>query len=283
MNKLLNAAAVAAVLVVPASIMGAATAEPAGDTTGQAVINRLVWQAVGDNAILSPAPSPAVPATTTDAGKPGDIIDLSQWYLTLPTGQAGSPDTVKQPALADYSSQYMRLNDNRDGVVFTAHAGGTTTKNSKYPRSELREMQNGELAAWDGAKGTHSMEIRQAVTKLPTAKPEVVVGQIHGTSDDLMQIHLSGSKLTVKYDDGGKTVSLDDDYQLGRVFTVRIESAGGRVKVWYEGAQKADLPISSSTSYFKAGNYLQTNTDRGDDASASAEVVIYALTVRHAL
>ena len=45
----------------------------------------------------------------------------------------------------------------------------------------------------------------------------------------------------------------DGDYQLGKRFNVKVESAGGHVKVWYDGAAKADLPINSSTSYFKAG------------------------------
>jgi hypothetical protein len=72
--------------------------------------------------------------------RPGQLLDLRNWYLTLPTGSAGRPDTVEQPDLDRYSSPFFQVDPQRDGVVFTATAGGVTTKNSTYPRSELREM-----------------------------------------------------------------------------------------------------------------------------------------------
>ena len=91
------------------------------------------------------------------------------------------------------------------------------------------------------------MVLDQAITETPKNKPDVIAGQIHGTADDLMQIHLSGTQLTVKYADGKKQVPLDDNYQLGKRFNVKIESAGRRVKVWYDGAEKAS-PINSSNT-----------------------------------
>ena len=142
-------------------------------------------------------------------------------------------------------------------------------------------MNGEEKASWDGRKGTHVMELDQAITKTPDAKPDVIAGQIHGTSDDLMQIHLSGKELTVKYADGKKKVSLDDDYQLGTRFKVKIESSGGHVKVWYNGQEKADLPISTSTSYFKAGAYVNSNTSKGEKSSAEGQVVVYNVDVKH--
>ena len=78
-----------------------------------------------------------------------------------------------------------------------------------------------------------------------------------------MQIHLSGQNLRVKYADGQKFVDLDPNYKLGTMFNVKIESAGGRVKVWYNGQQKADLPISSATSYFKAGVVREQQPEQG--------------------
>lgn len=224
-----------------------------------------------------------VPSTggATASRFPAELIDPKNWYLTLPTGKQGDPDIVEGSKLASYSSRFFALNQARDGVVFTANAGGATTSGSHFPRSELREMNGSEKASWDGRKGRHTMEIVEAITETPTVKPDVIAGQIHATTDDLMQIHLSGTKLRVKYADGQKFADLDPDYRLGTMFAIKIESAGGRVKVWYNGALKADLPISSATSYFKAGVYTNSNTSKGDKATEDGQVVIRSLTVRH--
>jgi len=123
------------------------------------------------------------------------------------------------------------------------------------------------------------MELRQAITKIPTAKPEVVAGQIHGSDDDLLLIHLSGRELRVKYDDD-KTVDLDPDYRLGTPFTLTIVGRQGRTQVFYNGTEKFDEPISASESYFKAGSYCQSNPDKGD-RNATCQVVVYSLSVRH--
>jgi hypothetical protein len=226
------------------------------------------------------APADSLPQAVARAVRfPAEIIDASKWYLTLPTGAEGDPDTVED--LGTYASEFFRLNESRDGVVFTANAGGATTKNSRYPRSELREMINGEKASWDGRSGTHTMELDQAITKTPSTKPDVVAGQIHGTDDDLILIHLSGSALTVKYDDGGKKAVLDPSYRLGDRFRVKIQSADGHVKVWYNGDLKADLPVYAEKSYFKAGAYVNSNPNKGASSSDVGQVVIYGLKITH--
>jgi hypothetical protein len=210
---------------------------------------------------------------------PAQIIDASKWYLTLPTGSEGHPDTVDD--LATYTSKWFRLTDAKDGVVFTANAGGATTVNSHYPRSELREMINGEKASWDGSSGTHTMELEEAITKTPATKPDVISAQIHGGDDDVMQIHLSGSRLTVKYADGDKDVVLDPAYKLGERFRVKIQSAEGQVRVWFNGEMKATLPISGTGNYFKAGAYVNSNPEKGADPDDVGQVVIYGLKISH--
>jgi hypothetical protein len=231
------------------------------------------------DADLGAAPMPVLSGRVASS-LPSELIDVSHWYLTLPTGTEGDPDTVEGSQLAGYHSPYYQLTPARNGVVFTAATAGATTSGSKYPRSELREMVGSEKASWDGRRGRHTMDIVEAITRTPSAKPDVVAGQIHATSDDLMQIHLSGRRLTVMYDDGHKSVDLDPNYQLGTLFAVRIESAEGRVRVWYNGGLKADLPISSPTSYFKAGAYTNSNPSKGD-SSGVGQVVITSLVVRH--
>jgi hypothetical protein len=125
------------------------------------------------------------------------------------------------------------------------------------------------------------MELVQALTKTPIAKPDVIAGQIHDDKDDVMQIHLSGHRLAVKYADGKKDVVLDDDYRLGTRFRVKIQAADGHIKVWYNDQQKADLDVPATKSYFKAGAYVNSNPDKGASPSDVGKVTIYGLKITH--
>ena len=220
---------------------------------------------------------------TGSANLPGDLIDLTKWYLTLPTGKPGSPDTVENPALASFTNEFFKLTAARDGVVFSANGDGVTTKNSKYPRSELREMNGGEKASWTNTSGTHTITVCEAFTKLPATKPEVVGVQIHDGSDDVMQIRLEGQKLMVQYDDGKSEALLDPAYKLGTPFTVQIVAANSKVDVAYNGQQKASLPLSGSGWYWKVGAYVQSNKSKGDSGPTSTgEVTVYGIDMTHA-
>ena len=229
----------------------------------------------------APEPDPSSDAPAPDVEAPSDLVDLGNWYLTLPTGPAGDPDTVQPAQLAGYSNDYFRLNKSRDGVVFTAPVTGATTKNSHYPRSELREMNGTEEAAWSNESGRHTLRATEAVTELPESKPELVTAQIHGGDDDVMQIRLEGNHLMVQYADGAKQVMLDPDYRLGTPYDIEIVAAAHSVQVSYNGNPKAELPLSGSTWYFKAGAYVQSNPSKGDASGAAGQVIIYALEVDH--
>jgi hypothetical protein len=249
----------------------------------------------------APAPAPSPPPTaaptwppttaappTSEAGPPvrnqypGNVLDLSDWYLTLPSGRKSDPDDVYQPALSTYTGTFFHLNPAGDGVVFTANAGGVTTEGSNYPRSELREMSGDRKASWSNRTGTHALSVRQAVTRLPQAKPHVVTAQIHDAEDDVMEVRLEGGRLLVEYDDGGGEVVIDPAYRLGAPYDLRIVAADSGVQVFYNGALGAELPLSGSGWYFKSGSYVQSNPDRGDHPDALGEVVIYSLQVAHA-
>ena len=69
----------------------------------------------------APPSVPSAPATSvpgTAAQYPGQILDLRDWYLTLPTGTPEDPDTVHQPELETYSGPYFRIDDAGTGVLF---------------------------------------------------------------------------------------------------------------------------------------------------------------------
>ena len=212
---------------------------------------------------------------------PSQVLDLSQWKITLPVDGVkpfGSPDEVKQPALVDYvNPKYFFVKNG--GVVFRAPCGGATTKNSKYPRSELREMSadGKSRAAWDTSSSiVRSMTVKARIMRTPKVKQHVVCAQIHDADDDLMMVRLEGTKLFIERNKIGD-VLLTDDYQLGDTFTVKIQAGNGRVKVWYNGALKMDWKVAKEGCYFKAGCYTQSNRDKGDKADDYGEVIIYKL------
>ena len=156
-----------------------------------------------------------------------------------------------------------------------------TTKGSDYPRSELREMNGDKKASWSNTKGTHILQVRQAVTAVPKAKQEVVTAQVHDSSDDVLEVRLEGRKLIAQYNDGKTDVVLDPKYTLGTVYDVKIVAAGGRIQVFYNGTKKVDIARKGSGWYFKSGSYVQSNTGKGDKSSAVGTVVLYQLDVTH--
>ncbi|MCC9644744.1 polysaccharide lyase family 7 protein [Rhodopirellula sp. JC740] len=226
-------------------------------------------------------------STPAQAGDPPALVlDLSNWCLTLPidSNQAGKPDEIGQPDLASFvDDRYFRANSQANGVVFRAHCGGVTTKGSKYPRCELREMvEDGtKRASWKThGEVIHTMDMRVAITATPEVKPQVVCGQIHDADDDLIMIRLEGAKLFVERNSFGD-VMLDQHYQLGTPFDVRIQTGRGTVDVWYNGKQMMSWAVSRSGCYFKAGCYTQSNISKGDESESFGEVVIYRLQVEH--
>lgn len=226
-------------------------------------------------------PSQEGPLTPGRANVPADLLDLSNWKLTLPTGDEGSPREVLAGALSRFSNEFFKVDDSRNGVVFTAKVGGATTKNSHYPRSELREMQGGENAAWSNPGGTHTLEVREAILAVPKAKPEVVAAQIHDGDDDVLQIRLEGERLTAQADDGKTEQLLDPAYRLGTPYDLKILAEDGRIDVFYNGAKKAELHKSGSGWYFKVGAYVQSSVEKGDAEGTPGSVAVYSLKVSH--
>jgi Alginate lyase len=216
----------------------------------------------------------------------GPVLDLSDWKLQLPveSGQSGQIEEVKWPALRSYASWYFHLNDAGDGMVFRATAGGQTTPGAKFARSELRQMMNGgtRQAAWTSAGSTWSMTLREAITRLPPGRPAIVAGQIHGIGSHYVAlVRLDNHRLWVKTEAGSQG-TLDENYQLGTVFTVRFIASGDVIRIYYNDVPKVELHEGCTGCYFKAGAYLQSNT-KWDAPDAYGEVIIYALAVSHSL
>lgn len=216
---------------------------------------------------------------------PGDILDLANWYVTLPTGKPKRPDTVHVPEILKYADTNFKVNTTGDGVEFTGPCDGVTTENSGYPRSELRETRGKDLAAWSSSSGVHEMTFSGAVLHLPVAKPEVVIGQIHDSEDDVLMIKCSGETLGVMYK--GKTVKIiDAAYKLGTRYTVRISVEKDTISVFYNDMGKPVYTVkgekSKAENYFKVGCYTQSNPSKGKSKPGEyGQTVVYSAKVTH--
>ena len=226
--------------------------------------------------------------TGTPATLPAELLDLSDWKLTLPIGSRRDPESpreVLQPELATFAiDPWFMLGPDADVVLFRADAGGVTTSSSGYPRSELREMTNdgADEAAWSTSSGVHTMTITQTIVHLPEVKPHVVAGQIHDAEDDVVMIRLEGEHLFVE--GGGEELGdLDPAYQLGAEFTVELVAHDGTIDVYYEDLATPAVSVARDVDgcYFKAGVYTQSNEEQGDAPEAYGEVAIRELVVTH--
>lgn len=224
------------------------------------------------------------------------IIDIigRNWKLTLPTGGAGKPTEIKMPALATYAGPHFYVNATGDGLTFVAPTDGVTTKNSKNPRSELREMNaDGTLAAWSSTVGAHSMEVELTVDEFQRGgKPHVVIAQIHDKNDDVCVFRLEGNttgdrtigKLWIT--DGDKTRGhFVADVRLGERIRVGFHVQNGIIRFGYNGEP---LPYEQRKAvtgcYFKAGCYNQAGgiiTRLPDGSADVARVTIYSVAVTH--
>lgn len=216
---------------------------------------------------------------------PAEVLDLRAWKLTLPydTSRKGNPDEVTQPELKSFAdASCFFVSEAKQAVVFRAVCGGLGTENSKYPRSELREMKaDGKDEMEWSTKGTEErvLVVKQAITHTPDVKRHVVCAQIHDADNDLIMVRLENSKLIVERN-GADDVLLDKEYRLGEPFQLRIVAGGGRVQLWYNEVRKMDWKIDRSGCYFKVGCYTQSNVKKGDKPTAYGEVEVYELSVQ---
>ncbi len=221
-----------------------------------------------------------------DAKPPSEVLDLSCWKLTLPvdTNRPGQPDEIDAAQLSGFvEAPFFTTTNDGAGVVFRAPCAGITTKNSRFARSELRELNpDGRTpAGWSTTDPVrHVLTARLAITALPSVKPHVVCAQIHDAEDDLLMIRLEGRKLFIERNEVGD-VRLQSDYVLGTPFDLRIEAGDGRVRVSQGGKPALDWMVQRSGCYFKAGCYTQSSVAKGDRPDAAGEVVVYQLQVAH--
>ena len=243
----------------------------------------------------APTTAPTAAPTTPPAGggldrkaSPGRNFDLAVWQLQQPVGSPGKPVTISPSRLeGGYQDQFFYTDAADGAMTFFAPEKGVTTPNSRFARSELREMnRNGGGADW-ALSGTHRMS---ATLRVVSVTRNVAVGQIKlgsggPSTKPLAELYYRANGDVIvgieKTAAGGQTL-----YTLGRVpvgtkFSYTIAVVGGRIQLTLNG-RTSSYAIHPSflpyRQYFKAGSYNQSSSD---STTNGARVAFYALTVSH--
>lgn len=216
-------------------------------------------------------------------------IEEKNWKLTLPLeGNNGKAKEVFPPFI-DYKDCFEKMKDG--SFIMTAAINGFTTKGSSYPRSEFREMNlDGSKAAWSTTSGKHVMTYSASVVEFPPTKQQVVTGQIHDDEDDVIMIrHTNDKKIIEVIQDTTKYGILDDKYEVGQIYTIRISAQDGKIVVSYQKDGQSDneikiinIPNMKYTGcYFKTGCYTQSNLSKEPSGKGKGSVRLYGAIVRH--
>ena len=217
------------------------------------------------------------------------VIFAPHWKLTLPDKIAPNKKSeVLYPFLSIFEAKDVFVWGN-DSIMMRADCdAGYTTKNSKYPRTELREMSADNFdkeASWNIKKGQkHILKYKGSIDHVPTAKPEIVFGQVHDGDDDVIQVRLENGMLQVHVEGEHQSV-LIPEYKLGETMEITITAENKMILVQCKYQQKETCataaPKQKKHLYFKVGCYTQSNPERGDGAGEYGQVTLHSAVIEH--
>ncbi|WP_194765832.1 chondroitinase-B domain-containing protein [Tamlana sp. I1] len=241
---------------------------------------------------------------------PSDLMEnCNQWKITYPTGDED------KTLCGEANNEFFYVNDDGDAIVFRVpiRSNNGSTPNSDYIRSELRErVETGSSDIYWTTEGSHMLYVKQAITHLPLVKSHLVATQIHGNKadgiDDSMVMRLENSHLFLSFN-GGKLrddVTIKTDYVLGTPHEVIFLVVDGKHYCYYaedgnlfeaynngnasQYLVQADgndyvMDLNYDQSYFKVGNYTQSNPEKEGDETDNpenyGEVLVYDFSVSH--
>lgn len=265
----------------------------ARNAAGVSGLSALVDVQVGPSGDRPPQESGAQPQEPRSLGRgaPGQVLDLSHWYLTMPIARPGDrdkPREVHQPELRTFRHE---LFDSRGGAVeYVATVDGVpTSANTESARCELREMKGpygAEQAWWDFGSVTHTLTC--TLTCDPSgASPrrECIVGQIHARDSRppiVLSVEMNRRPGTLAAFVRGTTPKRHEVFsglEPGTVFTYRIRVEGGTCRLWVARGDVTALPAAPTRtfsrqdlgnpgeSYFKAGAYNKSPIRGGSGRS----------------
>ena len=226
----------------------------------------------------------------TESGKPEPAPSgpLAGWQLTLPVpGPKGDAQIVNPAAV----SPPWLTTDASGALVFWAPVRGVTTKNSEHARTELDSLDT--FAAGSGGR---TLTASVTVTQLPSAVPEVIVGQIHGAADIssvpfVLLYYADGTvRAVVKQERTGNAhtdIPLLTGVGLGTRFDYAIADGGdGTIGVTAtadgrtaRGQAPVPAAFSGATVRFQAGAYQQAPSSADAPESEGARATFTTITV----
>jgi hypothetical protein len=254
-------------------------------------------------------------------------IDLSHWSVTVPEenpNKPGKPYLVNSPEILDYANdeilkKYMYDDPKDRSLVFYAYPSGTTTANTSYSRSELRETMvpgnnkvNWTFAKGGKMKGTYAIE---DISKESTGKySRVIIAQIHGVLTDeqreligqkdnnaapILKIYWDQGKIRVKTkvlkdlnaeykdmlsdhawgDDEGRNFKEKVDFNK---FTLEVKVSDGRMEVILNDNESFVYDDIHMKKWGIFENYFKAgNYFQSKTPGTFAKVKIYSLEVSH--
>lgn len=230
-----------------------------------------------------------------------DHFDLTNWKITLPVDSKGSISgtAVEVQNLINYeNSKYFW--DAPDGaMVFRAMADGATTSGSKYARSELREMNGDDRAAWKLSQGgtmSATLKIDEVPSRTDGSEGRMVVGQIHGKDHELIRLYYENGSVHFVNDRAGtgnkettftfkNSKGEQPNIGIGEKFSYLIDARGNTltVKIFADGQEYSSVTSINSVwqsdeFYFKAGVYLGINETNG---RGNGQASFYGLDFSH--
>ncbi len=151
-------------------------------------------------------------------------IDLSHWKVTIPEGNGkGKTFNVKPPEILKYATNetlkpYMYNDSVKGALVFYAYPSNSTTANTKFSRSELREQMvpgednvnwtfkqggrmKGTLAMGEttrDAKGKYHRTIIMQIHGRLTNEQRDLIGQKDNNAPPILKIYWDNGKIRVK-------------------------------------------------------------------------------------
>lgn len=252
-------------------------------------------------------------------------IDLSHWKVTLPvTNEKGKPYEIDPPEILDFANNevarpYMYIDSTKGAIVFHAMPTASTTTNTKYTRSELREQMvpgennvNWTFAQGGNMKGKLAMD---QTTKDSDGKyHRTIIMQIHGRltneqrdligEDDnnappILKIYWDKGKVRVKtkiLKNLSATVpeilhedAWDDDegfnfeQEVGfRKFTLEVQVSEGKMVVILNNSEYKVYENIHMRKWGVFENYFKAgNYFQSRDKGAFSKVRFYELEVSH--
>lgn len=261
---------------------------------------------------LKPELLPLIPSdklTAANAVSNSALIEelKKNWKVQLPVLRDGSTTAVKEVGKGTdipfdgYCDEWFYYDPADDAIVFYTLVQGAKTANTTYTRSELREMMGDKTSDNWNWEGYHTLQVTEKVTQVPE-NGKTMVCQVHSIYPDgtngpvpLKVIYQGNEKrlevtFTLKAGSNGTKAYYFEHVELGQEFSVKMEfinhtayvtvESEGRTETYGHDFYATDKAgWSQYHNYFKAGNYIQDNTDNAE--GAGSVVRLYRLHTTH--